>query len=162
MKCIVCADKNWGIGRDNELLVRIPKDMKMFREETLGKVIVMGRKTLESFPNGLPLEGRENVVLTTKKDYTARDAVIVHSVDELHEVIKDVDPDLVYCIGGGSVYELLLDECDTALVTRLENALDADTYFPNLDKKRNWKMVEESEEQTFFDTIYTFQTWKKV
>ena len=121
----------------------------------------MGRKTLESFPNGLPLEGRENVVLTTKQDYAVKDAVIVHTLEELQEVIAPVDPDLVYCVGGGSVYELLLDKCDTALVTRLDKAMDADTFFPDLEKRKNWEMVEESEEQTFFDTIYRFQTWKR-
>ena len=161
MNLIAAVDRNWAIGYKGQLLVRIPADHKMFRQETLGKVVVMGRKTLESFPNGLPLEGRENVVLTSKKDYTARDAVIVHSVEELHEVLAPVDPDLVYCIGGGSVYELLLDECDTALVTRLEKAMDADTFFPNLDKHKDWVMIEESEEQTFFDTIYRFQKWER-
>ena len=64
MNLIVAADKNWGIGKDNKLLVSIPSDMKFFRQETMGKVVVMGRKTLESFPNGLPLKNRTNVVLT--------------------------------------------------------------------------------------------------
>ena len=80
MNLIVAADKNWGIGKDNKLLVSIPSDMKFFRQETMGKVVVMGRKTLESFPNGLPLKNRTNVVLTSDKNYQVKDAVIVHSI----------------------------------------------------------------------------------
>ena len=89
MNIIVAADKNWGIGKNNQLLVSIPADMKMFREETSGKVVVMGRKTLESFPNGLPLKNRINIVLTRDRNYEAKGAVIVHSIEEaLKEVEK--------------------------------------------------------------------------
>ena len=90
MNIIVAADKNWGIGKDNKLLVSIPADMKMFREETSGKVVVMGRKTLESFPNGLPLKNRVNIVITKNKDYDAKGATVVHSIEEeLEEVFAD-------------------------------------------------------------------------
>ena len=87
MNIIVAVDKNWAIGKDNKLLVSIPADMKMFRQETTGKVVVMGRKTLESFPNGLPLKNRTNIVLTGNKDYNVKDAIIVHTVEELLEEI---------------------------------------------------------------------------
>ena len=93
MNLIVAADKNWGIGKDNKLLVSIPSDMKFFRQETMGKVVVMGRKTLESFPNGLPLKNRTNVVLTSDKNYQVKDAVIVHSIDEVLEELKKYDDD---------------------------------------------------------------------
>ena len=83
MKAILSADRNWGIGYQNRLLVSIPSDMKFFRQTTTGKVVVMGRKTLESFPNGLPLKNRTNVVLTKNPDYSVKDAVIVHNEDEL-------------------------------------------------------------------------------
>ena len=79
MKAILSADKNWGIGYQNRLLVSIPSDMKVFRQTTTGKVVVMGRKTLESFPNGMPLKNRTNIVLTGNKGYHVKDAVIVHS-----------------------------------------------------------------------------------
>ena len=105
MNLIVAADKNWGIGKDNKLLVSIPSDMKFFRQETMGKVVVMGRKTLESFPNGLPLKNRTNVVLTSDKNYQVKDAVIVHSIDEVLEELKKYDDDEIYVIGGGKVYE---------------------------------------------------------
>ena len=75
MNIIVAADKNWAIGENGKLLVSIPSDMKFFRQETMGKVVVMGRKTLESFPNGLPLKNRTNVVLTSDKNYQVKDAV---------------------------------------------------------------------------------------
>ena len=81
MKIIAAVDKNWAIGRDNQLLVSIPADMKMFRQETSGKVVVMGRKTLESFPNGLPLKNRTNIVLTKNPNYQVKDALVLHSVE---------------------------------------------------------------------------------
>ena len=94
MKIIVAADKNWGIGKDYKLLVSIPADMKMFRQETTGKVCVMGRKTLESFPGGLPLKNRINIVLTRNENYKVKDAIIVHSIEELMEEVRDHDPRL--------------------------------------------------------------------
>ena len=89
MKLIVAVDKNWGIGKDNKLLVSIPADMKMFRQETTGKVVVLGRKTLATFPGGLPLKNRTNIILTGNKDFKAKDAVIVHSIksDRSHVVL---------------------------------------------------------------------------
>ena len=161
MNIIVAVDKNWAIGKDNKLLVSIPADMKMFRQETTGKVVVMGRKTLESFPNGLPLKNRTNIVLTGNKDYNVKDAIIVHTVEELLEEIKKYPSEEVYCIGGDSVYKQLLPYCDTAHVTKIDFAYEADTFFPNLDEDKEWKVTERSEEQTYFDVIYTYQTYKR-
>ena len=107
MQAIVAADNNWGIGYQNRLLVSIPSDMKFFRQKTTGNVVVMGRKTLESFPNGLPLKNRVNIVLTKNKNYQVKDAVIVHSIDEVLEELKKYDDDEIYVIGGGKVYEEL-------------------------------------------------------
>ena len=126
MNIIVAVDKNWAIGKDNKLLVSIPADMKMFRQETTGKVVVMGRKTLESFPNGLPLKNRTNIVLTGNKNYKVKDAIIVHTIEELLEEIKKYPSEEVYCIGGDSVYKQLLPYCDTAhvifrILTRCRN-----------------------------------------
>ena len=141
MNIIVAVDKNWAIGKDNKLLVSIPADMKMFRQETTGKVVVMGRKTLESFPNGLPLKNRTNIVLTGNKDYNVKDAIIVHTVEELLEEIKKYPSEEVYCIGGDSVYKQLLPYCDTAHVTKIDFAYEADSYFPNLDEMPEWKVI---------------------
>ena len=139
MNIIVAVDKNWAIGKDNKLLVSIPADMKMFRQETTGKVVVMGRKTLESFPNGLPLKNRTNIVLTGNKDYNVKDAIIVHTVEELLEEIKKYPSEEVYCIGGDSVYKQLLPYCDTAHVTKIDFAYEADSYFPTWMKCRSGK-----------------------
>ncbi|MBQ1473586.1 MAG: dihydrofolate reductase [Lachnospiraceae bacterium] len=160
MKLIVAVDSNWGIGNKGKLLVSIPEDMKFFRGTTTGHVIVMGRKTLESFPNGNPLPNRTNIVLTRDKSFAKKDVIVVHDLDELDELLKEYKDEEVYCIGGESVYRQLLDRCDEAFVTMIDFAYEADAYFPDLTKE-GWEMVGESEEQTYFDLCYTFTTWKK-
>ena len=160
MKLIVAVDSNWGIGNKGKLLVSIPEDMKFFRGTTTGHVIVMGRKTLESFPNGNPLPNRTNIVLTRDKSFAKKGVIVVHDLDELDELLKEYKDEEVYCIGGESVYRQLLDRCDEAFVTRIDFAYEADAYFPDLTKE-GWEMVGESEEQTYFDLCYTFTTWKK-
>ena len=161
MNIIVAADKNWGIGKDNKLLVSIPADMKFFRETTTGNVVVMGRKTLESFPGGLPLKRRTNIVLTKDVNYQVKDAVLVHSVEELLEELKKYDSENVYVIGGDSVYRQLLPYCDIAHVTKIDYAYEADSYFPNLDEDPQWEVTASSEEQTYFDLEYTFVKYKR-
>ncbi|WP_148410859.1 dihydrofolate reductase [Murimonas intestini] len=161
MNLIVAADKNWAIGKDNKLLVSIPADMKFFRQTTTGKVVVMGRKTLESFPGGQPLKNRVNIVLTGNENYRVKDAVIVHTKDELMEELKKYDSGDVYVIGGASVYEMLLPECSVAHVTKIDHEYEADTYFPDLDKKPEWEITGESEEQTYFDLEYTFLRYER-
>lgn len=161
MNLIVNADKNWGIGKNNELLVQIPNDMKMFRSTTIGNVVVMGRKTLESFPNGKPLPKRTNIVLTKNKNFAAKGAIVVHSKEELLEELKKYPEEDIFVIGGESIYRMLLPYCTTAYVTRTDYAYDADTYFPNLDELPEWKLVEESEEETYFDIEYRFTKYEK-
>lgn len=161
MNLIVAADKNWAIGKDNKLLVSIPADMKFFRQTTTGKVVVMGRKTLESFPNGLPLKNRVNIVLTRNEDCRVKDAAVVHTKDELMEELKKYDSGDVYVIGGASVYEMLLPECSVAHVTKIDHEYEADTYFPDLDENPEWEITGESEEQTYFDLEYTFLRYER-
>ena len=161
MKAILSADKNWGIGYKNKLLVSIPSDMKFFRQTTTGRVVVMGRKTLESFPGGLPLKNRTNIVLTGNRGYSVKDAVIVHTYDELREELKKYDTGDVYVIGGESVYRMLLPECDTVLVTKIDRAFQADTFFPDLDTMDEWEMTEEGEEQTCFDLEFRFTKYER-
>lgn len=161
MNMIAAVDKNWAIGKGNKLLVSIPADMKFFRETTTGKVVVMGRKTLESFPGGLPLKNRRNIVLTRDRDYRAKGAVIVHSKAELLEELKKYDSKDVYVIGGASVYEMLLDDCDVAHITKIDYAYEADAYFPNLDQNGDWEITADSEEQTYFDLEYRFLKYQK-
>ena len=161
MKAILAADKNWGIGYNNRLLVSIPSDMKFFRQTTTGKVVVMGRKTLESFPNGMPLKNRTNIVLTGNQNYQVKDAIVVHSEDELMEELKKYETDDIYVIGGESVYRMMLPYCDTAYVTKIDRAFQADTFFPNLDEMDEWEMTEESEEQTCFDLEFCFTKYER-
>ena len=161
MTAIVCVDKNWAIGRNNKLLVSIPDDMKFFRETTTGKVVVMGRKTLESFPGKKPLKNRVNIVLTSDNSYQVDGAVNVHDMDELHEELKKYDSQDIYVIGGESIYRQLLDECDVAHITKIDYAYDADAYFPNLDERPEWKITADSEEQTYFDLEYYFYKYEK-
>jgi dihydrofolate reductase len=161
MNLIAAVDSNWAIGKNNELLVRIPADQKFFRETTTGKVVVMGRKTLESFPNGIPLKNRTNIVLTSNPNYQVKDAIVVHSLDELHEELKKYPSEDIFVIGGEKVYKELLDECDTAHITKINFAYDADAYFPNLDEKPEWVITGDSEEQTYFDLEYFFYRYEK-
>ena len=161
MNLIAAVDQNWAIGNKNELLVRIPADQKFFRETTTGKVVVMGRKTLESFPNGLPLKNRTNIVLTHDHTYKVPGAVVVHDMDELHEELKKYDSEDVYVIGGEQIYRQMLPYCDTAHMTKIDHAYEADAYFPNLDEKEEWKITAISDEQTYFDLEYYFVKYEK-
>ena len=161
MNLIAAVDQNWAIGKNNQLLVRIPLDQKFFRETTTGKVVVMGRKTLESFPNGMPLKNRTNIVLTHNPNYKVKDAIVVHSMEALHEELKKYKSEDIYIIGGEKIYEQLVDECDVAHITKINFAYDADAYFPNLDEKPEWVITGDSEEQTYFDLEFQFLMYQK-
>ena len=161
MYCILSADENWGIGKDNKLLVSIPADMKMFREKTIGNVVIMGRKTLESFPKGLPLKDRVNIVLSSKGEESGNGEIIVRSVEEAIEEAKKYPDKKIFVIGGGSIYKQFLPYVDTAYVTKIDHAYDADTFFPNLDEDNEWELTEESDEQVCFDIVYTFRTYER-
>ncbi len=144
MIAIVCVDKNWGIGKENQLLFSLPLDMKFFRETTLNKVVVMGGNTLRSFPNGNLLPKRTNVVLSRTED--RKDCIVVKDLESLLSHIKRYDSDQVYIIGGASVYKSMIEYCDKALVTKVDEEALADTFFPNLDQIKGWEMVKQSEE----------------
>ena len=161
MKCIVAADKNWGIGFKNELLVHIPDDLKNFKRLTIGKVVILGRKTLETFPNGRPLKGRTNIIMSRNEDYRVEDAIIAHSEDELMEILKGYDSDDVFVIGGGNIYNMLISCCDEAIVTKLDYEYEADTYFPDLDADDCWYVADESEEMAYEDITYRFVTYRR-
>ena len=162
MNLIVAVDKNWGIGSNNKLLVSIPSDMKFFRQQTMGKVVVLGRKTLETFPNGLPLQKRTNIILTRDRSFSVKGATVVHDIPELLEELKKYDDDQIYIIGGGTVYEQMLPYCNVAHVTKIEYGFEADTYFPNLDAMDEWEITGESEEQTYFDLEFSFVKYERV
>lgn len=162
MNCIAAADRNWGIGKDGKLLASIPGDMKYFRQMTSGKTVIMGRKTLESFPGGQPLKNRVNIVITSNKELEVPGANFVHSVEEALDLVKDTNPEDIFVIGGGSIYREMLPYCDKAYITRIDFSYDADTYFPNLETDPEWELETEGEEQTCFDLIYEFDVWKRI
>ena len=161
MNTIVAVDKNWGIGCGNRLLVSIPSDMKFFRETTSGKVVVMGRKTLESFPGGRPLQNRTNIVLTGNMDYQVKGALVCHSPEEVLVELKKYDDEDIYIIGGESIYRQFLPYCDVAHVTKIDHAYEADAHFPNLDEMEDWEITADSEEQTYFDLEYVFLKYER-
>lgn len=162
MNLIVAVDKNWAIGCNNKLLVSIPADMKFFREITEGKVVVMGRKTLESLPGGQPLKKRANIVITSDRNYRVKDAVVAASVEEALEELGKYNEEDIYIIGGESIYRQMLPYCKTAYVTKIDHAYAADTYFTNLDKMEDWKLTGVSEEQTYFSLEYVFAKYERV
>lgn len=161
MNAIVAVDNNWAIGCKNSLLVRIPADHKNFRQETTGKVVVLGRKTLETFPQGMPLPNRTNIILSTNPDYHVKDAVVVHSKEELDAELQKYPTEDVYIIGGESVYRMMLPDCDVVHVTKIDHDYEADAYFPNLDSDADWEVTAESEEQTYFDLPYSFVKYER-
>lgn len=162
MNLIVAVDKNWAIGLGNKLLVSIPADMKFFRQTTTGKVVVMGRKTLESFPGGQPLKNRTNIVITRDTNYKVKDGIVVSTIEEALEELKKYKDEDIFVIGGESIYRQMLPYCKMAFVTKIDHAYDADTFFPNLDEMKDWKLTGISEEQTYFDLEYVFARYERV
>lgn len=145
MNFIVAVDEQWNIGKDNDLLFKLSPDLQNFKKLTTGKVVVMGRSTLESLPGGKPLPGRTNIVLTTEPAYTVEGAAIVHTMEELFDGIKKYPPEDVFIIGGASVYNQLMDYCDKAYITKVLATAAADASIHSLDDRDDWKVTEQSE-----------------
>lgn len=145
MNCIVNVTENWGIGLENELLVSISADLKRFRQLTTGQTVILGRKTLSTFPGGKPLKNRDNLVLSTNAALDIPGAVVCHDLDSLLDRCRAIPQENLWVIGGASIYELLLPYCRTAEVTKTFAAPAADRFFPNLDQLPNWRVVKQSE-----------------
>jgi len=160
MKAIVAVTNDFGIGKDGDLLFNIPEDKRFFRAQTTGGTVIMGRKTFLSLPGGA-LKNRENIVLTRNPDFKAEGAVVCHSADELLSLIGNHASDKTIVIGGGEIYSLLLDRCDTILVTKIDAVRESDTFFPNVDASPLWTLSEESEEKSFEGVSYRFCTYVK-
>ena len=140
---IVHVDKEWGIGKGNDMMFSLPKDMKLFRETTTGNTVVMGGNTLRSFPNQKPLKNRVNIVLS--RGQVRDDCIIVRSYEELKNELKARKNEEIFIIGGGEVYKELLPYCDRALVTKVDAVGGAEVFFPNLDEMENFVCVNEGE-----------------
>ena len=185
MNQIVNVNASWGIGRDGDLLCHIPEDMRFFKDMTMGKTVVMGRKTLESFPGGRPLKGRRNIVLTRSlqkalesslsdassaltdllegRDPKAdedTELIYVDSVERLFEILPEDSSD-VFVIGGESIYRLLLPCCDTCYVTKNDCSLEADTFYPDLDSDPGFELTYRSEVKEHDSIRYSFCTYKR-
>ncbi len=161
MKLIAAVDNEWNIGNKGSLLFSLPDDMKFFRTTTSGKVVVMGRKTLESFPGSRPLKNRVNIVLSRSK-HDIDGAEFVASVDELLEKLKEYSSDDIYVIGGAQIYSLLLPYCDTALITHIDAIADeADSKFPELGADK-WKITEQSDIHENNGIRFCFTTYKSI
>ncbi|MDR0696727.1 MAG: dihydrofolate reductase [Christensenellaceae bacterium] len=143
MNIIVAVDNEWGIGRDNKLLFHIPEDMKYFKAMTTNKVVVMGKNTLLSFPNGQPLKNRTNIVLSTT--LVRDDVEVIRDIESLVIKLLEFNSDDVFLIGGARIYRELLGLCDKAYVTRVNSIGGASVYFPNLDHLTDWRLESISE-----------------
>ena len=157
MNLIVAVDQNWAIGKDGDQLVYLKEDLKRFRTLTSGHTVILGRKTLATFPGGRPLKNRHNLILSRNPQFQAEGAEVFASVEEL---VQQADGD-AFVIGGASVYEQLLPYCDTAYITKIHAAFPADTYFPDLDQSEEWEVVEESESLEQDGIAYHYVTYRR-
>lgn len=156
---ILHADSKWGIGKKNDLMFSLPKDMKFFRETTKGHTVAMGKNTLLSFPGSKPLKNRRNIVLSHDRNENFEGVENVHSFEEFLHVIKEASKkDDVYIIGGASIYSQMLPYCDEVLLTKVFADGNAEVFFPNLDENENFRLIEESEKEE--DNSYTIQFTK--
>ena len=164
VSAIVAVSPDWGIGDGKGMLYRLPGDLKYFRQVTMGHPVIMGRKTLDSFPGGKPLPGRENIVLTRDKAYAKEGVTVVHSVAALRRLLSARPEEHFFVIGGGEIYQKLLPDCDTCYVTMVETEapIEASVFFPDLRKKRSWKMSCVSEPHTEESgAVYRFTIWER-
>lgn len=158
MKAIVAVDSKWGIGKNNDLLFSLKKDMEYFRQKTLNKVIVMGSNTLKSFPNGKPLKNRTNIVLFPGGEQR-EDCIIVQSLEELSTVLKNYNTEDVFIVGGAMFYRTMLPYCDTNYVTKIFSDGDATVFYENLDELNGWHLDSQSEKITDGDYEIMFCTY---
>ena len=161
MRAILHADREWGIGKNNGLMFRIPADMQFFKNTTIGNVVVMGSNTLKSFPGGKPLKDRLNIVLYPDGE-DREDCLIVRSLDELFTEIKKHDPDKVFVVGGMMMYKTLLPYCTEVFVTKVDAVGGADAFFENLDENENFALIGESDPEITNGYTIKFTVYKNL
>lgn len=133
MRAIVAVDNEWGIGKNNNLLFHIPEDMKFFKNTTTGKIVVMGKNTFKSLPNG-PLKDRYNIVITKTPSYNLYPNCVFYNINTFKKYLKEIEhEECVYIIGGGLLYREFLQSCDIVYVTIYDKKCDADVFIPNLN-----------------------------
>lgn len=160
MFAILSIDDRWGIGKDNDLLLSIPEDMKYFRGKTLGKTVVLGRKNLESFPGGKPLPKRRNIVLSTTLG-PGEGYEVAGSIDELKELLRGTPEEDIFVIGGAEIYRQLLPLCTRVYITKMHSDFGADRFFPNLDEMDGWRETERSETFSYEGIEYEFTVYER-
>lgn len=158
---IVAAATNNAIGKDNQLLWHLPKDLQFFKKTTWAMPVIMGRKTFESL-SGKPLQGRLNIVITRQKDWRPKGVVVVHSLNDALFVARSADYKEVFIAGGGEIYREALPSAHKIYLTRVHTTPDADTFFPEIDQS-NWQLTSDqsfpsNEKHTF---PYSFQLWER-
>ena len=160
MNIIAAIDLNYGIGHDGKLLFSIPYDLQNFKKLTLNKLVVMGYNTFVSLPGSKPLRNRTNIILTNKIDLNIKEAIICNSITQLAGHIKHYDSDDVFVIGGQMIYAKLIDYCRYAYITKINAIADADRYFPEIDRRKGWKVINTSAEFLHNDISYSFITYE--
>ena len=157
MNVIVAVDRNWAIGKEGDQLVYIPADLKRFKALTMGHPVILGRKTLATFPGGRPLKGRRNLILSRNPDFAPEGGEVYPDMESLLAQA----PEDTFVIGGASVYRMLIDACDTAYITKIDAEYPADCWFPNLDQDPTWEIAEESEVQEHEGLSFRYVTYKR-
>lgn len=163
MISVVAVDQNWGIGKNGDMPWKIPGEQKFFKETTIGGVVIMGRKTLDSLPGRRPLKDRRNIVLTRNTALNIDGFESVNSPEALFNIIHGEDPKKVFLIGGAQIYRLLLPYCQMAIVTKVHGQYDVDTYHPDLDSDSDWRITETTKEITSSNgTSYSIFTYENI
>ena len=161
MIAIACVDKNNGIGKDGKLLISIPEDMKFFRETTLNHVVCMGENTLLSFPNSKPLKNRINIVLSQDPTHNYEGVINVHTFEDFLKTMKEHSKnDVVFVIGGASIYRQTLPYVDQVYLTKVNAVGGAEVFFVNLDEHLDFKLVKESQPEMDGDLEIKFTVYQ--
>lgn len=158
MNVIVAVDENWGIGKDGDQLIYLSEDLKRFKSLTMGHPLILGRKTMATFPGGRPLKGRRNLILSRNPDLAPEGGEVYHTMEELLAQA----PEDAFVVGGASVYRCLLDRCDTAYVTKIQKAFPADCWFPDLDRDPSWHAEETSDWMEQDGVRYHYVTYRRI
>lgn len=163
MNIILAADRNWAIGKDNDLLIHLPGDLKYFKKMTTGKTVIMGRKTLESLPGGKPLPNRRNIILTRSDDFQVSGAEVLNSVEDVLHLIKsgNLKSDEAFVIGGADIYKQMMPYCDKFYITKIEAELPADRYFVDLDEVNDLKITWTGPIEEYKGTKYQYVLYER-
>ena len=155
MHLIVAVDKNWAIGKDGDQLIYIPEDLKHFKALTTGHPVILGRKTMATFPGGRPLKGRRNLILSRDPAFAPEGGEVYPDLEQLLAAA----PADSFAVGGASVYAALLPYCDTAHITRIDAVFPADKFFPNLDADPAWQIQDVSDPMEHDGLSFRYYTY---